>query len=232
MDARSELDPQHAHARAVRPVTSRQPFRRHQRESADDTLVRIVAGIVVAAMVFGGVRWFRAAQAAEAAAAANAQVQQQAYLAGQATQRAEQMRLSQAHAERARQAEAAAQPAMYKCRDAAGVVAIQNWPCAPDAQAEWARPYHPGDAREAAEARQRSANQARNEAAVAHYSRIYGDAAAPAVMGGSPASTFDNARCENARRFRDSEYRRLGNRRTYAIIRQLDDYVYEACKRT
>jgi hypothetical protein len=55
---------------------------------------------------------------------------------------------------------------------------------------------------------------------------------APLINGGTPATTFDDARCENAKRFRDSEYRRLGNRRTYAIIRQLDDYVYEACKRT
>lgn len=127
--------------------------------------------------------------------------------------------------------EASAQPAMYKCRDASGVVAIQNWPCAADARTDWERPYDPGEAREAHEARQRAAQQARNEAAVAAYTQMYGGNAAGAV-GAGPATTFDASRCERAKQYRDDVYRQVGNRRTYALVRQLDDYVYENCKRT
>lgn len=209
------------------------PTRGRRTESADDTLIKVAAGIIVLALLSGGVRWYRAVQAADALAIATTQAQQQAAASADAARRAVQRdQFAQWQAEHARAAQAGAQPTMYKCRDASGAVAIQNWPCNAGAQAEWSRPYDARDAREAADANQRAADIARHEAEVARYTQQFGDRPAPVIYSSGPQPSDNQARCAAAKRYRDDVYRQVGNNRNFNLIRQLNDAVYEACKGT
>lgn len=201
------------------------PPRRRPRASSDDRLIKIAAGLIVVASLVAGVHWHRTAKATEALALA--QAQQQA--AADATRHAEQASNEQAPTGPTRLTISSNQPTLYKCRDASGTVAIQDWPCSTDTQAEWSRPL-PSDEREAAEARQRAADTARHEAEVAKYTQMFGDRPAPVVYSAGPQSSGNQSRCDAAKRYRDGVYRQVGNNRTFDLIRQLDDYVYEACK--
>jgi hypothetical protein len=200
--------------------------------SLDDTLIKIAAGVIVAALVVGGVRWYRGAQAADVRAITIEQERRQTLAAMAEARRIERLRLAQLDADRYRQAEANAQPAMYKCRDAAGIVAIQSWPCGSGAATEWTRIYRARDERSAAEAAQHAAEIARHEAEVARYTQMFGDQPAAATYAVGPQPSSNAARCADAKSYRDSVYRQVGNKRTFNLIRQLNDYVYEACKGT
>jgi hypothetical protein len=107
---------------------SRLPPRRRPSQSLDDTLIKLAAGVIVVALIVGGVHWYRAAQAADARAVAVEQERQQTLAVAAEARRIEQRRLQQLDADRFQQSQANAQAAMYKCRDATGVVAIQSWP--------------------------------------------------------------------------------------------------------
>ena len=200
--------------------------------SLDDVLIKIIAGVVVTALAVGGFRWYQGAQEAGELHVIVAQAQRQVAASVEAVRRTEQTRLVQAQAEQVRMAEVAAQSTMYKCRDASGTIAIQNWPCNAGAQAEWSRSYQPRDEREAAEANQRAADIARHEAEVAQYTRMFGDRPAPVTYSAGPQPNDKEARCAAAKSYRDDVYRQVGNRRTFDLIRQLNDMVYEACKAT
>ena len=198
-------------------------------QSLDDTLIKIAAGVIVASLIIGGAHWYRAAQVADASAITIEQQRQQTLAE---TRRLDRLRLDQLDADRHRQAEANTQPAMYKCRDAAGIVAIQSWPCSSGASTEWSRTYQERDERSAAEAGQRAADIARHEAEVAQYTRMFGDQPSAATYSTGPQPSSNSARCAAAKSYRDGVYRQVGNNRTFNLIRQLDDYVYEACKGT
>ena len=200
--------------------------------SDDEGLIQVIACVVVVVGLLLGWRWYRQEQADAEVARAQAQSASLAIATAEAEQRAQRQRLYEAQqAAIAGQSASNAQSTMYRCRDAAGVVAIQNWPCDAQAVTQSSQTYvQPGELREAAESRQRAAAQARHEADVAAYTRMYnGNQAGVAYSALSiPAATV--SRCEAAKRYRDGVYRQVGNNRSFDLIRQLDDYVYEACK--
>jgi hypothetical protein len=209
------------------------PRKRPPARSLDDVLIKVAAAVVIGSLMYGGLRTYRAAQAAAASEAGFEQARQQGLAAAAAARRAEQERLDNQWAdERLARARSSLQPAMYKCRDAAGAVAIQSWPCDGGAATEWSRVYQGGDERSVAEAARRAADIARHEAEVAQYTRMYGERTGGVVSSTAPQSDGNDARCADAKAYRDSVYRQVGNNRTFTLIRQLDDYVYEACKNT
>jgi hypothetical protein len=209
------------------------PRKRPPARSLDDVLIKVAAAVVIGSLMYGGLRTYRATQAAAASEVGFEQARQQGLAAAAASRLAEQQRLDNQWAdERLARTQSSSQPAMYKCRDASGATAIQSWPCDGGAATEWARTYQPRDERTAWEAAQRAADIARHEAEVAQYTRMYGDRPAAVAYSAAPQASVDDSRCANAKAYRDSVYRQVGNNRTYDLIRQLNDFVYEACKRT
>ncbi len=67
---------------------------------------------------------------------------------------------------------------------------------------------------------------------MAQYTRMFGDRPAPVTYSAGPQANSNEARCAAAKNYRDDVYRQVGNRRTFDLIRQLNDAVYEACKNT
>lgn len=61
---------------------------------------------------------------------------------------------------------------------------------------------------------------------------MFGDRPAAATYSNGPQPSSNAAHCADAKSYRDGVYRQVGNNRTFNLIRQLDDYVYEACKGT
>jgi hypothetical protein len=211
---------------------NRPPRGRHG-QASDDLVIKIAAGLVVAILAISGVYSYREAHAADVRAQAIEQERQRTVAAAaEARRAAERAQFAEWQAAHAARATTDAQATMYKCRDAAGVVAIQNWPCASGAATEWERGYQARDDLDAAGARQRAAELARHEAEVAQYTQIYGDRPSAIDYSPGPQPSGNVARCAEAKRYRDAVYRQAGNHRTYDLIRRMDDYVYEACKDT
>lgn len=205
---------------------SRPPPWSRPARSADDSLIKIASGVIMAALIFGGVHWYLGAREAQVHAITVKQEQ------AQTPRRSEQARLAQLEANRNRQAQANGQPTMYKCRDGSSVVALQSWPCSAGAATEWTRTYQGPDERDADQDAQRATDIARHEAEVAQYTQMFGDRPAAATYSSGPQPSSNAARCADAKSYRDGVYRQVGNNRTFNLIRQLDDYVYEACKGT
>ena len=211
---------------------NRAPRRGRNTDSSDDAVIHIGAGLLLAVVAVAGYYKYSDAKAADLQVRVIEQERQQNVAEAEEARRVEQRNLAQADAERWARAQANSQPVMYKCRDGAGDVAIQSWPCANGTATEWTRGYEARGERAAAEAAQRAGETARHEAEVAQYTQMYGDLPAPVRNSAGAQPDAAASRCAAAKAYRDDVYRQVGNNRTFDLIRQLDDYVYEACKQT
>jgi len=200
-------------------------FARHGRApEGGNVLPRLVAAVLVLLLLAAGAKWYRASAARDAVRAEQLEADQAA-----AKRQAEAGRLDALREAQARPLTSdPASPLMYKCLDANGAEVIQETTC-PNAQRVQSVAPRPGDLREAAEAQQRAADIARHEAEVARYTQAYGNGASQSPPAVTPSYSI-GSRCEQAKRYRDDVYRKVGNDRTFALIRNLDDQVYEACK--
>lgn len=120
---------------------------------------------------------------------------------------------------------ALAQGVIYKCADAKGHVTYQNAPCAPDAEVRAARPYvDPGynpalAAKVEADRRAVEARRRRDAQGGTGY-RLGQPNPVPAKV----------LRCRAAKAERERILAAVGLKRTFDLLRRLDDDVYEACK--
>lgn len=118
---------------------------------------------------------------------------------------------------------------IHRCKDASGVVSIQSEPCSAAQRDLGARYYpHVQDDPAAVERRQRI------DAEMAQRRQLQQQAAPGYSISRPPRAsdkrTEQRIQCELARRNRDETLARLGLRRTYEILRRLNEQVREACK--
>ena len=114
---------------------------------------------------------------------------------------------------------------VQKCVDGKGHVTLTSGAC-PQGQRE-AASYDATPERVTPEQLRRQAEMERWQAAqqqrrVAQGATVYH---APRAQGQSR-----HQRCEAAKRWRDAEIERVGLKRTHAMLRSWDDYVYQQCK--
>lgn len=111
-------------------------------------------------------------------------------------------------------------PMVYRCVDRAGAVSLQSQPCGPDQRTTRAVPAPP----DVEPVRQRlPARPTKSPSAVYYY-------AGPSEAEQRRAQV--EARCGIARREREQTLQRIGLRRTYDLLQQLDAMVTAACKGT
>lgn len=116
---------------------------------------------------------------------------------------------------------------IYRCRGADGIIAVQSAPCGPEQRDLGARYYAPLQDDPAALQRRRQVEaemqQRHRQQSAARYSF------------GRPATATDTRtqqriQCDLARRNREETLERLGTRRTFDILRSLNESVQRACK--
>ncbi len=206
--------------------------RRAERNDSSDTLVKVVAAILVVALsagIFGMVKRNRAEALASAAARADEQARYEARYAE--ARRAQAIRMQAVHAQRAHPP----QRQLYQCQDAQGQVSVQDAPCAQSG------PMHQQQAitipAEVESRRQqewmRLQSEARLRDAQANLAAALGSSTASPTYRTAVGSGETNAmRCQSAKAQRDEAYRIVGNDRNFDMIRRWNDIVYEACKGT
>lgn len=120
----------------------------------------------------------------------------------------------------------AADGVIYKCVDRSRNVTFQNEPCPATHATRSTRVYtdpgyNPDLARKVADDERAVQRRKAENAAAGSYSFGRPGQERPEVL-----------RCRAARRERDETLQRVGLKRTYDLLRRLDDKVYEACKQT
>lgn len=120
----------------------------------------------------------------------------------------------------------AADGVIYKCVDRSRNVSFQNEPCPATHDTRSTRVYtdpgyNPDLARKVADDERAIQRRKAENAAAGSYSFGRPGQERPEVL-----------RCRKARRERDDTLQRVGLKRTFDLLRRLDDKVYEACKQT
>ncbi len=120
----------------------------------------------------------------------------------------------------------AADGVIYKCVDRSRNVTFQNEPCSAGELTRSTRVYtdpgyNPDLARKVADDDRAIQRRKAENAAAGFYSYDAPSQERPEVV-----------QCRNARRERDETLHRVGLKRTFDLLRRLDDRLYEACKRT
>lgn len=105
----------------------------------------------------------------------------------------------------------------YKCVDRNGQASYQSQPCSPLASTAWSRPYQPEPPTPRSRGLERAPPAARTN-------RI----ASPRMSVRAVRPPPDP--CTIAKTRRERVLAKVGLKRTFDLLRQLDDEVYEACK--
>ena len=109
-------------------------------------------------------------------------------------------------------------PMVYRCVDGAGGVSLQSQPCGPGQRTTRAIPAPP-DIEPPRPLLQRS---------VSATTRTHGVTSAPIHI--DTQRTAARARCASARAQREATLQQVGLRRTFDLLRRLDDMVAQACR--
>lgn len=116
-----------------------------------------------------------------------------------------------------------------KCPDGKGGFIYQSAPCT---QGQSTRDWDGSAHRISPERQAQLDAERRHREQLAATRRAQSTQASRTVHSGGPtASQQQVSRCNAAKAFRESELRRLGLRRTYDILRSLNDHVNRACAR-
>lgn len=124
---------------------------------------------------------------------------------------------------------------LRKCVSAGGAVSFQQQPCPAGSRQASSRSYVAEPAPTAAQIRARAAREQAARAESAELSRRAGTpgpyrAQHGAAMLHRVAIAKDDAACQRARRQRDETLERVGLKRTYDLLRALNDEVARACR--
>ena len=217
-------------------MDQRNRFSKQKRVDSDDLLIKSAAAVALLAIGFGLARWIGSARDTEsersATVATDASIQESAR---QESEPASAPRAAQGIPTAQQYSAQDTRAVVFKCRTSSGADSIQSEPCSATEETTWARPVQPSEYREADEEQHRAAEIQRHEEEVRRYTQMYGESAAPAFVAPSQAA-LDSAqsrnRCQAQKNHRDEVLRRVGLNRTFDLLRQLDDQVYEACKGT
>lgn len=124
---------------------------------------------------------------------------------------------------------------LRKCVSPGGVVSFQQQPCAAGSRQTFSRPYVAEPPPTVEQLRARAAREQAARAESAELSRRAGTSRqyrAPTGTGTlhRVAMAKDDAACQRARRHRDATLERVGLKRTYDLLRSLNDEVARACR--
>ena len=120
---------------------------------------------------------------------------------------------------------------VYKCIDRAGATSYQSAPCDVGARTAGAWDAAPEPPPSAEQLRARAAQRDRDRAESEYLSRRAGtDGAGARRASAASVRTPRNNACENAKAHRERTLAAVGLKRTFELLRKLDDAVYEACK--
>lgn len=124
---------------------------------------------------------------------------------------------------------------LRKCISPGGAVSFQQQPCAAGSRQASSRPYVSEPAPTAEQSRARTAREQAARAESAELSRRAGTSGQYRALAGSGtlhrvAIAKDDAACQRARRHRDETLERVGLKRTYDLLRALNDEVARACR--
>jgi predicted secreted protein len=126
--------------------------------------------------------------------------------------------------------------ALYKCVLPSGAVSIQQEPCNGKAKMAWRRNVSPELAQSPAEQARRVRERAQHELDARELARRVGNdqqqVSVPTYLYSSPSPeprSAQLAQCQQAKANRESVLNQVGLARTYDLLRQLDDAVYQAC---
>ena len=121
--------------------------------------------------------------------------------------------------------------ALYKCVAPDGATSYQSSPCAAGAHTVRTLVVFPEPERAAAD-QARHAEKLRRQREAARYLSSLAGTDRPATNRSvrKPPPDPRRGRCEAARRQREETLRRVGLKRTFDLLRRLDEGVYEACR--
>lgn len=124
---------------------------------------------------------------------------------------------------------------LRKCVSKAGAVSFQQQPCGTGSRQVSSRSYVAEPAPTVDQVRARAAREQAARAESAELSRRAGTSGRHRAPVGAAtlhhvAIAKDDAACQRARRHRDDTLTRVGLKRTYDLLRQLNDQVARACR--
>jgi hypothetical protein len=120
---------------------------------------------------------------------------------------------------------------LHQCTAPDGATSYQSAPCAAGSRMIRTIAVSPDPERTPADQARQAREQRRQQEAARYLSSLAGtDRQATHRTVRAPSPDPQRTRCEAARRQREETLRRVGLKRTFDLLRRLDDRVYEACR--